>query len=51
MKLIIVLTLISLTFCEYKWLPAVSGYSETDSNNGYTGIIGKGIVGIKLIVD
>lgn len=48
MKLIIVLTLISLTFCEYKWLPAVSGYSETDSNNGYAGIIGKGIVGIKI---
>jgi hypothetical protein len=48
MKLIIAFTLISLAFCDYKWLPAVSGYSETDSNNGYAGIIGKDIVGIKI---
>ena len=48
MKLIVTLTLISFIFCGYKWLPAVSGYSESDSDNGYAGILGRGIVGIKI---
>lgn len=48
MKSTIALTLISLIFCGYKWLPSVSGFSEIDSNNGYAGIIGKGIVGINI---
>ena len=48
MKLIITLTLISFIFYGYKWLPAVSGYSETDSDNGYAGILGRGKVGIKI---
>ena len=41
-------TLISFIFCGYKWLPAVSGYSEFDDDNGYAGILGRGIVGIKI---
>lgn len=48
MKFIISLVLISLSFCGYTWLPAVSGYSESDSNNGYAGILGNGIVGVKI---
>ena len=48
MKLIVALSLISYIFCGYKWLPSVSGYSESNSNNGYPGIIGRGIVGIKV---
>ncbi len=48
MKRIIYFTLISFIFCGYKWLPAVSGYSEYDDDNGYAGILGRGIVGIKI---
>ena len=48
MKYILALALISITFCGYKWLPAVSGYSELDDNNGYAGILGRDIVGIKI---
>ena len=32
------------------WLPYVTGYSETDHNNGYAGIIGKTIDGIRMYV-
>ena len=31
-----------------KWLPWVTGYSESDNNNGYAGIIGKEIDGIQI---
>ena len=47
MRLLICFALISLIFCE-TWLPSVTGYSEYDSNNGYAGITGKPIVGIKI---
>ena len=47
MKILLILSLISLIF-GYKWLPAVTGYSENDSNNGYAGIIGKPIVGVNI---
>ena len=48
MKLVIFFVLISLSFCGYTWLPEVSGYSESDANNGYAGILGHGIVGINI---
>ena len=47
MRLLICFALISFIFCE-TWLPSVTGYSEYDSNNGYAGITGKPIVGIKI---
>ena len=47
MKILLILSLISLIF-GYKWLPAVTGYSENDSNNGYAGIIGKPIDGVNI---
>lgn len=31
-----------------KWLPWVTGYSESDNNNGYAGIIGQEIDGIQI---
>ena len=31
-----------------KWLPWVTGYSESDGNNGYAGIIGQEIDGIQI---
>ena len=40
MKLVIFFVLISLSFCGYTWLPEVSGYSESDANNGYAGKAG-----------
>ena len=47
MKILIILSLITLIF-GYKWLPTVTGYSESDYNNGYAGILGKTIVGRKI---
>lgn len=34
-----------------KWLPYVTGYSESDSNNGYAGIFGQEIDGIQIYID
>ena len=51
MKTIVALVIISYILCDAKWLPAVSGYSEYDSNNGYAGILGKPIVGVKINCD
>lgn len=34
-----------------RWLPFVTGYNEKDSNNGYAGIIGQEIDGIKIYID
>ena len=34
--------------CTNKWLPWVTGYSESDNNNGYAGIIGQEIDGIQI---
>ena len=34
-----------------KWLPFVTGYNEKDDNNGYAGIIGQEIDGIKIYID
>ena len=34
-----------------KWLPWVTGYSIADSNNGYAGIFGQEIDGIKIYID
>jgi hypothetical protein len=48
MKKILIVLLISTISCGYKWLSSVTGYSKSDSNNGYAGIIGKQIVGVKL---
>jgi len=48
MKKLIILLLLSIISCDYKWLPSVTGYSESDSNNGYAGILGRNIVGIKI---
>lgn len=31
-----------------KWLPYVTGYNEKDSNNGYAGILGKEIDGLRV---
>ena len=47
MKVLIALQIISLITCA-RWLPSVTGYSESDSNNGYAGILGRSIVGVKL---
>ena len=33
------------------WLPFVSGYSENDSNNGYAGILGEEIDGVKIYLE
>lgn len=51
MKEIIALARLSYILCDAKWLPAVSGYSEYDSNNGYAGILGYPIVGVKINCD
>lgn len=34
-----------------KWLPYVTGYSVADANNGYAGILGQEIDGIKIYLD
>lgn len=34
-----------------RWLPFVTGYSESDYNNGYAGILGQEIDGIKIYID
>ncbi len=34
-----------------KWLPFVTGYNEKDSNNGFAGIIGQEIDGIKVYIE
>lgn len=34
-----------------KWLPFVTGYNEKDSNNGFAGIIGQEIDGVKIYID
>jgi len=31
-----------------KWLPTVTGYNKNDSNNGYAGIFGKSVTGLRL---
>ena len=48
MDLLIFLYLISITYCEVTWLPSVTGYNEFDFEDGYSGIIGRSIVGIKI---
>ncbi len=34
-----------------RWLPFVSGYNENDFNNGYAGILGEEIDGIKIYIE
>ena len=34
-----------------RWLPFVSGYNEKDANNGYAGILGQEIDGIKIYIE
>lgn len=34
-----------------RWLPFVSGYDESDFNNGYAGILGQEIDGIKIYIE
>ena len=34
-----------------KWLPWVTGYSESDNNNGYAGILGQEIDAIKIYIE
>ena len=34
-----------------KWLPFVTGYNTADSNNGFAGIIGQEIDGVKIYID
>lgn len=34
-----------------RWLPFVSGYNKSDANNGYAGILGQEIDGIKIWLD
>ena len=34
-----------------RWLPFVTGYSETDSQNGYAGIFGQEIDAVKIYVE
>jgi hypothetical protein len=34
-----------------RWLPFVTGYSESDANNGYAGILGQEIDAIKIYLD
>lgn len=34
-----------------RWLPFVSGYNTADSNNGYAGILGQEIDGIKIYIE
>lgn len=34
-----------------KWLPFATGYNEKDSNNGFAGIIGQEIDGVKIYID
>lgn len=34
-----------------KWLPYVTGYNESDNTNGYAGVIGKPIDGIRMYVE
>lgn len=34
-----------------RWLPFVTGYSEKDSNNGFAGILGQEIDGIKIYIE
>ena len=48
MKYINIILFILISISSSKWLPEVTGYSENDSENGYAGIIGKPIVGIKI---
>jgi GH24 family phage-related lysozyme (muramidase) len=31
-----------------KWLPSVSGYNKNDANNGYAGVMGKSINGLRV---
>ncbi|MBQ9188000.1 MAG: hypothetical protein IJ138_01615 [Clostridia bacterium] len=31
-----------------KWLPAVTGYNKNDSNNGYAGIFGRSVTGLRV---
>ena len=48
MKYSNILILLLISISSSKWLPEVTGYNINDSNNGYAGIIGKPIVGIKI---
>lgn len=34
-----------------RWLPFVTGYNESDSNNGFAGILGQEIDGIKIYIE
>ena len=48
MKYLSIILLILLSTSFSKWLPEVTGYNENDSDNGYAGIIGKPITGIRI---
>lgn len=45
-SLILILFFVTIN-CD-KWLPAVTGYSTSDANNGYAGIIGKSITALRV---
>ena len=40
--------LIIQTQAAKKWLPQVSGYNQNDGNNGYAGVFGKAITGLRV---
>ena len=47
-KLQILLSLLLIINTSQAWLPAVSGYSEGDANNGYAGKMGYGISCLRM---
>jgi membrane protein implicated in regulation of membrane protease activity len=34
--------------CAKKWLSQVKGYNKNDANNGYAGIFGKAVTGLRV---
>jgi len=45
---LILVILVAQSEAAKKWLPAVTGYNKNDSNNGYAGVIGKAITGLRV---
>jgi len=54
MKSISLITFFIITICAItaeaakKWLPAVNGYSQSDANNGYAGVMGYAVTGLRV---
>ena len=47
-KIQILLSLLLIISTSESWLPEVSGYSESDANNGYAGLMGYGISCLRM---